>query len=74
MKGPKDIAIAVRSPDNKIIVKREPAEGIIAKYKLNKIPLLRGGLMLIDSMILGVRSLTMQEMLLCQEKKSNLKI
>ncbi|HZJ76936.1 MAG TPA: DUF1385 domain-containing protein [Oscillospiraceae bacterium] len=57
MKGPKDIAIAVRSPDNEIIVKKEPIDGIITKYKLNKIPFLRGGLALIEAMILGVRSL-----------------
>lgn len=57
MKGPKDIAIAVRAPDNEIVVKKESVEGIITKYKLNKIPFLRGGLALIDAMILGVRSL-----------------
>lgn len=57
MKGPRDIAIAVRSPDNEIIVKKEPIEGIITKYKLNKIPFLRGGLALIDSMVLGIKSL-----------------
>ncbi len=57
MKGPRDIAIAVRSPENEIIVKKEPVEGIVTKYKLNKIPFLRGGLMLIDSMVLGVKSL-----------------
>lgn len=57
MKGPKDIAIAVRSPDNEIVVKKEPVEGIITKYKLNKIPFLRGGLALIDAMVLGIRSL-----------------
>ena len=57
MRGPKDIAIAVRSPDNEIIVKKESAEGIITKYKLNKIPFLRGGLAFIEAMVLGIRSL-----------------
>lgn len=57
MKGPTDIAIAVRTPSNEITVKKEPVEGIVQKYKLNKIPFLRGGITLIDSMILGVRSL-----------------
>ncbi|QUH19117.1 DUF1385 domain-containing protein [Alkaliphilus sp. B6464] len=57
MKGPKDIAIAVRTPDNQITVKKEPVTGIVEKYKLNKIPFLRGGIALIDSMVLGVRSL-----------------
>lgn len=57
MKGPKDIAIAVRSPNNEIVVKKEPVDGIITKYKLNKIPFLRGGLALIDAMVLGIKSL-----------------
>ncbi|HZX21392.1 MAG TPA: DUF1385 domain-containing protein [Clostridia bacterium] len=57
MRGPKDIAIAVRTPENEIVVKKEPVEGIITKYKLNKIPFLRGGLALIDSMVLGIKSL-----------------
>ncbi|MBU5676571.1 DUF1385 domain-containing protein [Alkaliphilus sp. MSJ-5] len=57
MKGPKDVAIAVRTPDNQITVKKEPVTGIVEKYKLNKVPFLRGGIALIDSMILGVRSL-----------------
>lgn len=57
MKGPRDIAIAVRTPDNEIVVKKESTEGIVTKYKLNKIPFLRGGLALIDSMVLGVKSL-----------------
>ena len=57
MRGPKDIAIAVRTPENEIVVKKEPVEGIITKYRLNKIPFLRGGLALIDSMVLGIKSL-----------------
>jgi len=36
---------------------KEPVEGIVQKYKLNKIPFLRGGIALIDSMITGVRCL-----------------
>lgn len=58
MKGPKDVAIAVRTPDNQITVKKETVEGIGKKYKLEKIPFLRGAAALIDSMVLGVRSLT----------------
>lgn len=57
MKGPKDIAIAVRNPSNEITIKKEPIGGIVEKYNLNKVPFLRGGITLIDSMVLGVRSL-----------------
>ncbi|NLM04910.1 MAG: DUF1385 domain-containing protein [Clostridiales bacterium] len=58
MRGPKDVAIVVRRPDNGLEVKKEKVEGIVSKYKLNKIPFLRGSIALIDSMLLGVRALT----------------
>lgn len=57
MKGPRDIAIAVRNPENEIIIKKESSQGFIQKYKLNKIPFIRGGIALIDSMVTGVRCL-----------------
>ncbi len=58
MKGPKEVAIAVRTPDSGITVKKEAVSGITQKLGINKIPFLRGGLALIDSMVLGVKSLT----------------
>ncbi|HHY90142.1 MAG TPA: DUF1385 domain-containing protein, partial [Clostridiales bacterium] len=41
MKGPENIAIAVRKPDQQIIVKKEPLQGI-NKNNFNRIPILRG--------------------------------
>ncbi|WP_026477353.1 DUF1385 domain-containing protein [Alkaliphilus transvaalensis] len=58
MRGPREVAIAVRKPDNEITIKKEPVSGITTKFKLARIPFLRGGIALIDSMILGVKSLT----------------
>lgn len=58
MRGPEDVAIVVRRPDQGLEVKKEKVEGIVAKYKLNKIPFLRGSIALLDSMLLGVRALT----------------
>jgi len=57
MRGANDIAVAIRKPDKSIQIKREPVTGLVQKYKLNKVPLLRGAIALIDSMILGVRTL-----------------
>ncbi len=57
MKGPNDIAIAVRKTDGSIIIKKEPV-GKIEKSKLVKIPILRGVIGLVNSMITGVRALT----------------
>jgi uncharacterized protein YqhQ len=57
MRGPKDIAIAVRKQDQEIVVKKEEVKGM-AKSALTKIPIVRGVIALIDSMVLGVKSLT----------------
>lgn len=57
MKGPRDIAIAVRTPSNEIVVKKEAVNSFVQKHKLNKIPFVRGGFALIESMVLGVTSL-----------------
>ncbi|AOY75566.1 DUF1385 domain-containing protein [Clostridium formicaceticum] len=58
MRGPREVAIVVRKPDQQLTVKKQAVSGIVAKYKLNKIPLLRGAVALIDSMVLGMSSLT----------------
>nr|WP_255547800.1 DUF1385 domain-containing protein [Crassaminicella indica] len=57
MKGPKDIAIAVRKQDKEIVVKKEEVKGI-SKSALTKVPMIRGVIALFDAMVLGVKSLT----------------
>lgn len=57
MRGPKEIAIAVRKPDQQIIVDKRPVSLMIQKYKLNKIPIVRGVIAFFESMIIGVKAL-----------------
>lgn len=57
MRGVKTIAIAVRKPDGTIEVTTEPVKGIVTT-PLMKIPLLRGVLGLISSMVVGTKALT----------------
>lgn len=57
MRGPKEIAIAVRKPDNEIVVDRRPIASVIQKYKLTKIPIIRGVVAFFESMIIGVKAL-----------------
>lgn len=57
MKGPEDIAIAIRKTDGNIIVKKDPV-GKIEKSKLVKIPIIRGIIALINSMVIGIKALT----------------
>jgi uncharacterized protein YqhQ len=57
MRCPRSIATAVRTPGGKIIVRRRPYTSWLAKLKINKIPFLRGGLHLIESMSIGIGAL-----------------
>ncbi|MDD4688310.1 MAG: DUF1385 domain-containing protein [Eubacteriales bacterium] len=58
MRGPKHIAVAVRKSDGEIIIDKKTVNSIVTKFKLNKIPVIRGIVNFIDSMITGVKALT----------------
>ena len=57
MRGPKDIATAVRKPDGEIVLDKRPVSSIVAKLHLKKIPIVRGVFAFFDSMICSVRAL-----------------
>ena len=57
MRGTHTVAIAMRTPDKKIAIHKEPL-GALYKHKLIKIPFLRGLVMLVDALLLGTRALT----------------
>lgn len=57
MRGPEKIATAVRKSDGEIVMDKRDVNSFVAKYKLNKIPLLRGVVSFIDSMVTGVKCL-----------------
>lgn len=58
MRGSNNVAIAMRAPDNQIIIHTEALQGIY-KSDLTKIPFLRGLIMLWDALGLGMRALTL---------------
>ncbi len=57
MRGGKSLAIAMRDPDQQIVIHTEELTGIY-KSKLTKIPFLRGLVILWDALGLGMRALT----------------
>lgn len=56
MRGPESIAVAVRKPDKEIIVDIQPL-GKVRKNKFLKLPIIRGCVNFVDSMIIGVKAL-----------------
>jgi len=57
MRGPKETATAVRKSDGTIIIDKKPINSFVAKYKINKIPLVRGVFSFVDSLITGMKCL-----------------
>jgi len=58
MRGSHSLAIAMRAPNQEIVIHKEPLGGIY-KSRLTKIPFLRGLIMLWDALGLGMRALTL---------------
>ncbi|MBR4891339.1 MAG: DUF1385 domain-containing protein [Clostridia bacterium] len=57
MRGPFESAIAVRKPDGEIIVEKKPVSSFVQKFKLNKIPIVRGVFSFFESLINGTKAL-----------------
>ncbi len=57
MRGPKESAVAVRKPDGEIIIDKKPIASILQKYKFLKLPIIRGVISFVESLILGTKAL-----------------
>ena len=58
MRNGNDYAVAVRKPDQTIEVKKDQFSGLNARWHTKKIPIIRGVLSFIDSLVLGMSTLT----------------
>jgi len=58
MRGPENLAIAVRKPNREIIIEKRPVNSIVKRFPFLKWPLLRGVVALFESLIIGVQSLS----------------
>lgn len=74
MRGPRDVAIAVRGPKGDIIVDSRELKPIQEKYPIFKKPIFRGVIALFDSMVLGIRMLTYSANLALEEEEEDLSI
>lgn len=57
MRGPEDVAIAVRKGKDEIVLKKEKLNTLGMKYKFFRLPFIRGIVGLIESMIFGIQAL-----------------
>ena len=70
MKNRDRYAVAVRKPDGEIFVQTEEFHSVTGRYKkLTTIPFVRGVFNFIDSMVLGIKTLTFSASFYEEEKR-----
>lgn len=74
MKNGDEYAVAVRKPDGEIEVKKETYQSVIKWKPLRQIPFIRGVFNFIDSMVLGMKTLTYSASFYEDEGEENSKI
>lgn len=57
MRGKEKIAVAVRREDDSIVTQCDPLNSILVRWPLLKMPILRGFISLIESLVLGIQAL-----------------
>lgn len=58
MRSPERVAMAVRRPDGKILLKNSPYQSLTRRNQFWGLPIVRGAVVLIESMVLGIKALT----------------
>jgi len=58
MRGPDSLAVAVRRPDSTIVIDHKPVSSITSRIKPLKWPMLRGVVVLFESLIVGLQALS----------------
>ncbi len=70
MRSPDQYAVAVRRPNGDIVVKRAPFKTIINRFKVLGLPIIRGGVILIEALVLGIKALTFSGDIAMEEEKA----
>lgn len=58
MRGPEQLAIAVRKPDQEIILEKREINSVVKRFPFLKWPLLRGVVALAESLVIGMQALS----------------
>jgi uncharacterized protein YqhQ len=58
MRSPTYYATAVRTPQGRIVIQKIPFEALTRRFKFLNIPIIRGAINLIETLVVGIRSLS----------------
>src|SRR5579859_7494457 len=71
MRSPHYIAVAVRKPSHKIVIRNQPHKSVAERFPIFKKPLLRGVIMLFESMVQGIQALSYSANVAAQSEAAN---
>lgn len=71
MRAPGMVATAVRRADGSISVQKQPYTSLTERYRALKMPIIRGGVALVEMLILGIRTLNFSAELALQDVSDN---
>ncbi len=75
MRSPHAVSVAVRKPDGSILVRSQPYVSWTARSKFWGLPIIRGGVVLIESLYWGIKTLTFSgDVAMEEEDKKNGKV
>ena len=70
MRSAQTVSVAVRRQDGSILVRKKPFVSFIKRFKILSFPILRGSVVLIESLVLGIKALTFSgDVAVADEKK-----
>jgi len=67
MRSPEYVSVAVRRPNGKIVLKRDKMQSWTKTFRVLGFPFVRGGVILIESLVLGVKALNFSSDIAMQE-------
>ncbi len=70
MRSPTYYATAVRTPQGRIVIQKIPYVGLTHRFKFLNIPIVRGALNLVETLFVGIRSLSFSASQAVEEDKS----
>lgn len=68
MRGKRDLAIAVRRSDDSIIIEEEKLSSLVDRHKFLSWPIIRGTVVLVETMIMGIRALNFSANQIAEEE------
>ena len=72
MRAPDRVAVACRCPDGSIIVRQQPYRPIGSRLRILALPVLRGAVVLVESLVLGMQALTFSgDVAMLDQRKGN---